>query len=174
MTDILKEVKEMMGITGDYQDGKIQKYIDEAKAYLIAGGVPEALLDLEMSVGIISRGADDLWTSADRSLSPYFYQRAGQLAYEIASGKYIVFYKNDYGIKYRVPLPEELLEGSMAKFSYIDSEIVFPCEMNDYIEISLTKEQSEAIVKGEYEWSLKIDDGSSVRTIIADGKMIVR
>ena len=75
---MLENVKTALGITGTYQDATIQIYIDEVMAFLVAAGIPEQ----NISVGIVVRGVADLWNygGADGKLSPYFMQRASQLA----------------------------------------------------------------------------------------------
>lgn len=77
---MLEKVKEMLGITGDYQDGTVQDYIDEAKAFLIDAGVKEQ----NITAGILARGVADLWNygGSKGELSDYFKQRATQLSYK--------------------------------------------------------------------------------------------
>ena len=77
---MLDKVKEMLGITGNYQDGTVQDYIDEAKAFLVDAGVKEQ----NITAGILARGVADLWNygGAKGELSEYFKQRATQLAYK--------------------------------------------------------------------------------------------
>jgi hypothetical protein len=79
---MLDKVKNNLGITGNYQDKTIQGYIDDVKQYLIDGGVDELIVESDEAVGIISRGVSDLWNygAGGTSLSPYFIQRATQLA----------------------------------------------------------------------------------------------
>lgn len=81
-TTILNDVKSDLGITGSYQDKTIKGYIDEVKQFLIDGGVDEEIVNSENTKGIISRGVADLWNygSGGTGLSPYFIQRAIQLA----------------------------------------------------------------------------------------------
>lgn len=81
---MLEKVKANLGITGTYQDTTIQEYIEEVKQFLIEGGVDKSVVEADTSVGIISRGVADLWNygSGGTSLSPYFLQRATQLAYK--------------------------------------------------------------------------------------------
>lgn len=81
-TTILDDVKSDLGITGTYQDKTIQGYIDEVKQFLLDGGVNESVVNSKVAKGIISRGVADLWNygSGETSLSPYFIQRASQLA----------------------------------------------------------------------------------------------
>ena len=74
----LSDVKNALGITGDYQDATLQIYIDEVVSFLVDAGVT----DSNISTGIVARGVSDLWNygSAEGKLSQYFYQRASQLA----------------------------------------------------------------------------------------------
>ena len=80
--EILKKVKSSLGITGTYQDTTIKEYINEVMQFLIDGGVSKSVVESEENVGIITRGVADLWNygSGGTSLSPYFIQRASQLA----------------------------------------------------------------------------------------------
>lgn len=75
---MLEDVKTLLGITGNYQDTTLQGYIDEVEAFLIDGGV----LETNITAGIVARGVSDLWNygSGEGKLSPYFIQRASQLA----------------------------------------------------------------------------------------------
>lgn len=77
---MLTKVKELLGITGTYQDGTVQEYIDEAKDFLIDAGVKEQ----NITAGILARGVADLWNygGAKGELSDYFKQRATQLSYK--------------------------------------------------------------------------------------------
>ena len=77
---MLEQVKQNLGITGTFQDTTIQGWIDEVKAFLIDGGV----LEKNITNGIVAIGVKDLWNygSGDGSFSPYFIQRATQLAYK--------------------------------------------------------------------------------------------
>lgn len=79
---MLEDVKKRLGITGVYQDELLQGYIDEVKAFLIDSGVDAKVLDTSEAIGIIARGVSDLWDygNGGTNLSPYFYQRAIQLA----------------------------------------------------------------------------------------------
>ena len=84
MADVLASVKSALGITGDYQDATLKVYINEVKAYMVSAGVDEALVNSDISAGIISRGVTDLWNygSGNGKLSEYFYQRVSQMALE--------------------------------------------------------------------------------------------
>lgn len=82
---MLDKVKTNLGITGDYQNDTIQGYIDEVKLFLIDGGVDQSFVDdIDVSAGLISRGVADLWNygSGGAGFSPYFIQRATQLAFK--------------------------------------------------------------------------------------------
>lgn len=77
MNVTLTDVKNALGITGDYQDATLQIYFDEVVAFLIDAGVSEG----NITSGIVARGVSDLWNyGAEGKLSDYFYQRASQLA----------------------------------------------------------------------------------------------
>lgn len=77
----LNDVKNALGITGDYLDGTLQIYFDEVVLFLEDAGVPVS----KITAGLVSRGVADLWNygGAEGKLSPYFMQRATQLAYSI-------------------------------------------------------------------------------------------
>lgn len=77
----LNDVKNALGITGDYLDGTLQIYFDEVVLFLENAGVPVS----KITAGLVSRGVADLWNygGAEGKLSPYFLQRATQLAYLI-------------------------------------------------------------------------------------------
>ena len=79
---MLDQVKTALGITGDFQDALLQIYIDEVVAYLTAAGVSENVITSDVATGVIVRGVADLWNygSGGTQLSPYFMQRAIQLA----------------------------------------------------------------------------------------------
>lgn len=79
---MLENVKTALGITGTYQDDLLQIYIDEVIAYLTSAGVSENVINSDAATGIIVRGVADLWNygSGGTQLSPYFMQRAVQLA----------------------------------------------------------------------------------------------
>lgn len=82
--DILTKVKNNLGITGDYQNDTLRGYIDEVKQFLLDAGVSETVVESETSAGVIARGVSDLWNygAGNAELSPYFIQRATQLAYK--------------------------------------------------------------------------------------------
>lgn len=74
----LNDVKNALGIMGDYQDATLQIYVDEVAAFLVDAGVSEA----NITSGIIARGVADLWNygAGEGRLSDYFRMRATQLA----------------------------------------------------------------------------------------------
>ena len=76
----LDSVKAALGITGTYQDETIQQYVDEVVSFLVDSGVAQK----NITTGIVARGVSDLWNygGAEGKLSPYFIQRATQLAYK--------------------------------------------------------------------------------------------
>ena len=76
----LEDVKNALGITGDYQDATLTVYIDEVVDFLTEAGVKESFI----TSGIIARGVADLWNygSNDGSLSSYFKERATQLSFK--------------------------------------------------------------------------------------------
>ena len=80
MNVTLEQVKQALGIVGDYQDATLQVYFDEAVAFLTDAGVSEA----NITPGVVARGVSDLWNygAGDGKLSPYFMQRAAQLSYK--------------------------------------------------------------------------------------------
>lgn len=74
----LTEVKNALGITGDYQDDTLQAYYDEVIDFLVDAGVAEK----NITNGLVARGVSDLWNygSGAGRLSEYFLQRAAQLS----------------------------------------------------------------------------------------------
>lgn len=80
MNVTLEDVKNALGITGNYQDDTLQIYFDEVVTFLTDSGVTSA----NITAGIVARGVSDLWNygEAGGKLSEYFMQRAAQLAYK--------------------------------------------------------------------------------------------
>lgn len=80
MNVTLEQVKNALGIVGNYQDDTLQIYFDEAVAFLKDAGVSDA----NITAGVVARGVSDLWNygAGDGKLSPYFMQRAAQLSYK--------------------------------------------------------------------------------------------
>ena len=75
---MLADVKNALGITGDYLDSTLTEYINEVVSFLNAAGVPTN----KITSGIVARGVSDLWNygGAEGKLSEYFVQRAAQLS----------------------------------------------------------------------------------------------
>lgn len=75
---MLDDVKQALGVTGNYQDNTLTQYITEVKAFLNDAGVPES----NITSGIVARGVADLWNygAGEGKLSSYFMMRATQLA----------------------------------------------------------------------------------------------
>lgn len=76
----LEQVKNALGIVGNYQDATLQVYFDEVVGFLADAGVREE----NITSGIVARGVSDLWNygAGEGTLSTYFLQRAIQLAYK--------------------------------------------------------------------------------------------
>lgn len=77
----LEDVKNALGITGNYQDATLQVYFDEVVDFIKDAGVSEA----NITKGLVARGISDLWNygGAEGKLSEYFMQRVAQLSYKI-------------------------------------------------------------------------------------------
>lgn len=75
---VLDDVKNALGVTGDYQDNTLNQYITEVQEFLKDAGVPLA----NQTSGVIARGVADLWNygAGEGKLSQYFIMRASQLA----------------------------------------------------------------------------------------------
>lgn len=86
--DALTFVKNSLGITGEFHDVTLQSYIDEVKAYLADAGVTESVVHSSTCAGAIARGVADLWNlgAGGAELSPYFHERAAQLALKWGAG----------------------------------------------------------------------------------------
>lgn len=74
----LEDVKNALGITGDYQDATLTVYINEVVDFLEEAGVKKS----NITTGIIARGVADLWNYGGNEgvLSAYFKERAIQLS----------------------------------------------------------------------------------------------
>lgn len=77
-SEMLQSAKAALGITGNYQDETLLEYISEVTAFLNDAGISGE----KITPGIVSRGVADLWNygGGGGALSPYFMQRAAQLA----------------------------------------------------------------------------------------------
>lgn len=82
--ELLKRVKDSIGMTGNYHDAPIKEHINEVKTFLASAGVRATVLNSDKAVGTITRGVMDLWNygAGEGTLSPYFYQRVIQLRFE--------------------------------------------------------------------------------------------
>ena len=81
--NMLEHVKTMNNQGGnDYVNPIFQGYIDEVREYLHGAGCPETLTNTKPFGGIVARGVADLWNlgAGEGKLSPYFHERAAQLA----------------------------------------------------------------------------------------------
>lgn len=80
ITVTLQDVKNAIGVTGDYQDSTLQIYFDEVIAFLTDAGIKPS----NITAGIVARGVSDLWNygTGEGKLSNYFIQRASQLSYK--------------------------------------------------------------------------------------------
>lgn len=76
----LSKVKSNLGITGTALDETLNGWIEEVKNFLTDAGV----LESNITNGIIAIGVKDLWNygAGEGQFSPYFIQRATQLAYK--------------------------------------------------------------------------------------------
>lgn len=76
----LNDIKDALGITGNYQDATLQIYFQEVISFLNDAGVPTR----NITAGIVARGVSDLWNygGAEGKLSQYFLQRAAQLSFK--------------------------------------------------------------------------------------------
>ena len=76
----LNDVKNALGITGNYQDATLQVYFDEVVDFIKDAGVADA----NITKGLVARGISDLWNygGAEGKLSEYFMQRVAQLSYK--------------------------------------------------------------------------------------------
>ena len=81
---LLVEVKKSLNITGTFQDDALKNHIAEVLFFLADAGVTESVLQSAAVVGIVARGVSDLWNygAGGTEFSPYFMQRATQLAYK--------------------------------------------------------------------------------------------
>lgn len=83
--ELLRSVKKGLNITGEYQDFALEIYINEVLAFLSDAGVEKSVLESDAVVGVVARGVSDLWNygAGGTTFSPYFMQRAAQLAYKV-------------------------------------------------------------------------------------------
>lgn len=74
----LTELKNALGVTGEYQDETLTVYMNEVVEFLVDAGVSKS----NITSGIVARGVSDLWNygSGEGTLSEYFKWRTAQLA----------------------------------------------------------------------------------------------
>ena len=87
--NLLEKIKKVLGVTGTFNNSAISLLATDVKYYLIDAGVNEVAVNSEAAVGVIARGVADLWNlgSGTVNLSPYFKERAAQLALSYPSWK---------------------------------------------------------------------------------------
>lgn len=174
MAGILDKVKKALGITGDYQNDTLTEYINEVKAYIKDAGVPDAIINSDMSAGVISRGVSDLWNYGTGKLSEYFYQRVSQLVYALDSGKYITFTAGDYGQSFPVNIEGfDIKPTDTVVFKCGEIEKTYLDESDNCILITFTQEESESLSTGTYNWTLKVQGEGSTVTLVNDGVLVV-
>lgn len=80
--ELLKKIKNVLGVTGTFNDEALEVLIMDVKYYLIDAGAHEIAVNSKAAVGAIARGVTDLWNlgSGTVNLSPFFKERAAQLA----------------------------------------------------------------------------------------------
>lgn len=85
---MLEHVKASLGITDEYHDATISAYIEDVQGYLQSAGIPESVTNARECGGVVARGVSDLWNyeGGDTALSPYFKERAAQLALKWGAG----------------------------------------------------------------------------------------
>lgn len=76
----LDDVKDALGITGTAQDKTLTAYYNDVVGFLKDSGVAEK----NITAALVARGVSDIWNygAGEGELSPYFMQRATQLAYK--------------------------------------------------------------------------------------------
>lgn len=81
MNFTLADIKDALGVTGDYQNNTLQIYMNEVVAFLTDAGVKQS----NITAGIVARGVADLWNygAGEGKLSVYFKERAAQLSYKL-------------------------------------------------------------------------------------------
>lgn len=80
--DMLEHVKMCLGIMDDFHNVTLQGYISDVQMYLQDAGIPETVTHSAECGGVVARGVADLWNygAGSAALSPFFYDRAAQLA----------------------------------------------------------------------------------------------
>ena len=78
---LLEAVKLRLAITGNFHDALLSGYIKDTKDYLQRAGVSPDTLSDDKCIGVVARGASDLWNfgSGDGKFSVLFMNMATQL-----------------------------------------------------------------------------------------------
>ncbi len=87
--DLLTRIKSVLGISGKFHDDALGILAQEVKFYLRDAGCSDMAVNGEAAVGCIVRGVADMWNlgSGTVELSPYFRERAAQLALSYPRGE---------------------------------------------------------------------------------------
>lgn len=174
MADTLDRVKKALGITGEYQNDTLKEYITEVKRYLLSAGVPQVIIDSDVSAGVISRGVSDLWNYDTGKLSEYFYQRVIQLIYELENGKYITFNQGDYGQSFPVNIEGITIEDSdVIIFTCNDVVKTYMNESDNCVLITFTEDDTKLFQPGVYTWTLKLQRHDAIVTLVGNGVLVV-
>ena len=87
--DMLEHVKTCLGQSGnDYVNDIFRAHIQDVQLYLQDAGIPPAVTESEKCGGVVARGVADLWNygAGTAALSPFFHERAAQLALKYGGG----------------------------------------------------------------------------------------
>lgn len=81
-SELTTEIKNRLGITGDYHNDLLLAYANDVKAFMLSGGVSSDITNGSESIGVIARGVADLWNfgTGNGKFSEVFFQRVAQLA----------------------------------------------------------------------------------------------
>lgn len=81
--EMLEQIKQDIGITGTYHDGRLISLINEVMRFMSSAGVSDDKIN--SSVGVVSRGVYDLFFNRS-DYSAAFYMALGQLKRESEVG----------------------------------------------------------------------------------------
>lgn len=83
-TELLNCIKDLLHITGTYQDDTLARLINDVKCFMEDAGVDAEIINSPVSVGVIFRGVSDMWDygAGTAKFSEYFIQRVMQLKYK--------------------------------------------------------------------------------------------
>lgn len=86
--ELLAQVKSVLGVSGTFHDAALNVLIADIKYYLEDAGCSDDAVNGKAAIGCIIRGVADLWNigSGTVNLSPYFKERAAQLALSYPKG----------------------------------------------------------------------------------------